>query len=138
MQRPTGVTILAILAAIGGILGLCGSLAVIGLGGVLGGILGRRVGAGAGLLAGAIGVIVGLIALAIAALELAFAYGAWNLRPWAWLLGIGTEIVAGVLAFIRLLDGRGSVGGEVISIVIAAVIVYYLMTPEVKKAFGRT
>ncbi len=137
MQRPTGVTILAILAAIVGILGLCASLALIGLGGVFGGILGGRVGAGAGLFVGALGVFLGVITLVIALLELAFAYGAWNLRPWAWLLGIGTEVVAGLLAVIRLIDGRGSAGSEVISIAIAAIIVYYLMTPEVKRAFGR-
>ncbi len=137
MQRPTGVTILAILAAIGGILALCGALALIGLGGVVGGILGGRVSPTAGFLVGALGVVVGLITLAIASLNLAFAYGAWNLRPWAWMLGIVTEIISGLLSLIRLVDGRGSVGGEAVNIAIAAIIVYYLMTPEVRKAFGR-
>lgn len=138
MQRPIGVTILAILAALGGILALCGSLALIGLGGVLGGILGSQVSAGAGFLVGMLGVIFGVITLVIALLELALAYGAWNLRPWAWLLGIATESVAGLFSLIRLLDGRGSTGVEVINIAIAALIVYYLLTPEVRKAFGRT
>ena len=137
MQRPLGVTILAILAAVVGILGLCGSLAAIGLGSVFGGIIGGRVNAGAGLFVGFLGVILGAIALVIALLELAFAYGAWNLKPWAWLLGITIEVIAGVLALIRLIDGRGLAGGEVISIALAAFIVYYLLTPDVKRAFGR-
>ncbi len=137
MQRPLGVTILAILAAVAGILALCGSLALIGLGGVLGGVLGARANAGVGLFVGALGVILGVVTLVIALLELAFAYGAWNLRPWAWVLGIATEIIAGLFALIRLFDGRGAAGGEVVNIAIAAIIVYYLLTPEVKKAFGR-
>ncbi len=138
MQRPTGVTILAVSAAIGGILALCGSLALTGLGGVVGGVLGERVGPGAGLFVGMLGVIFGAIALVIALLELAFAYGAWNLKPWAWLLGIVVEIIAGLFALIRLINGRGSAGGEVVSILIAAIVVYYLTRPEVKKAFGQT
>ena len=137
MQRPTGVTIPAILAAIVGFLGLCAAFALIGLGGVFGSLLGARVSEGAGFFVGVLGVIVGGITLLIALLELVFAYGAWNLRPWAWLLGITTEVIAGVLALIRLIGGRGLAGGEIISMAIAAIIVYYLLTPEVKHAFGR-
>jgi hypothetical protein len=38
-QRPTGVTILAILAFIGGAFGILGALALLGLGVALGGVV---------------------------------------------------------------------------------------------------
>ena len=137
MQRPTGVTILAVLAAIVGILGLCAALALIGLGGVVGGLLGSRAGAQVGFLVGVVGVVVGGLTLLVALLDLAFAYGAWNLKPWAWMLGIVAQGISAILALVRLIDGRGGAGAEIVSIAISAIIIYYLMTPEVKKAFGR-
>ena len=137
MQRPTGVTILAVLAAIVGVLALCGALALVGLGSILGGIAGSRLGAGAGILVGSLGVIFGLFTLVIALLELAFAYGAWNLRPWAWMLGIVAQGISVVLGLVRLVDGRGIASGEIIGIVISGLIIYYLRTSEVKRAFGR-
>ena len=64
-ERPLGVTILAVLAAIRGVLGLLGSLVLIGIGGsVLGGGF----------------AIFGLIALILSVLYLVFAYGAWTLK----------------------------------------------------------
>jgi uncharacterized membrane protein (DUF2068 family) len=138
MQRPTGVTILAILAAIGGILLLCPSLAAIGLGGLVGGVVGSQFGVAAGAATGGLVAILGVVALVLAVLELAFAYGAWGLKPWAWTLGVAAEIISIVLTLIRLVSFRGSLGGEIINLAIAAIILYYLMTPEVKRAFGRS
>jgi hypothetical protein len=71
--RPTGITILAILAGIGGVLGLLGGFALF-LGGTV--------------LFGAAGALFGLAALALAALSLAFSWGAWTLQAWAWPLGV--------------------------------------------------
>ena len=137
MQRPTGVTILAILAAIVGILGLCAALALIGLGGLAGGLLGSRAGAQVGFLVGVVGIVVGGLTLIVALLDLAFAYGAWTLKSWAWMLGIIAQGISAVLALVRLIDGRGAAGTEIVGIAISAIIIYYLMTPEVKRAFGR-
>ncbi len=132
MQRPTGITILAILAAIIGVIALLAGLAAIGFGGVFAGAVGGTVGAaGGGLL-----VIAGLIALVAAFINLAFAYGAWNLRPWAWVLGVigaGLSLLQSVLSVL----GRGTLASEFVSIVIAAGILYYLNTPGVRSAFGR-
>ncbi|HLF25931.1 MAG TPA: hypothetical protein VJG32_06320 [Anaerolineae bacterium] len=134
--RPTGITILAALAAIGGVLGLCGSLALIGLGGVLGGVAASVGGAAVGVAAGGLAVIFGLVALGVSVLDLAFAYGAWNLKPWAWTLGVVAQGISLVLAVINILQGA-DISGQIISIAIAGIILYYLMTPEVKRAFGR-
>jgi hypothetical protein len=121
MQRPTGVTILAVLAIIGGVLGLLGSIAIIGVGGaVLGGMA----------------VVLGLVGLVSSVLSLAFGIGAWTLKPWAWMLGVVAEGLSILMSVISIVSGQ-SVGSQLVSIVIAGAILYYLMTPTVKQAFGR-
>ncbi len=134
MARPTGVTILAILAAIGGVFGLLGGLAVIGVGGLAGGMIGGAAGAAIGGLA----VIGGLVVLAVAVLELVLAYGFWNLRPWAWQLGVVLSAVNIVIAILGALGivFSSSWGSALISIVISGVIIYYLNQPEIRRAFN--
>jgi hypothetical protein len=115
-----GVTILAVLAAIGGVLGLLASLPALSLGFSLGGLLGPLI----------------LLGLVLSIAQLAFAYGAWTLQPWAWTLGVvlyGINIVLSIVTGLSL-NGLGS---QIFSIVISGIIIYYLMTPEVKRAFGR-
>jgi uncharacterized membrane protein YjjP (DUF1212 family) len=58
------------------------------------------------------------------------------LMPWAWMLGIIAEGVALLSALLSLLNG-GNFFSFLISAAIAGAILYYLFTPEVKKAFGR-
>ncbi len=129
MQRPTEITILAVLSAIVGVLGLLGSLALIGSG-LAGGILTSEF--------GTLGVFGGLIILLVGSVfNLVFAYGAWNLRPWAWVLGLIGEGLALVSAVVGILNTRDIGTQQILNIVIPAIIIYYLMTPEVKKAFGR-
>ena len=134
MQRPTGVTILAILAAIGGVLGLLAGLAVVGLGGLAGGVVGGAAGAAIGGFA----VISGLIVLVLAVLELVLAYGFWTLQPWAWQLGV---ILSAVNILIQILGVLGIVfssdlGGALISIIISGVIIYYLNQAEIRRVFN--
>jgi uncharacterized membrane protein (DUF2068 family) len=126
--RPTGVTILAILAAIGGVLGILGGLALIGLGGLAA--------ASTGFLGGLIAIF-GIIALVQAVLSLAFAYGAWMLKPWGWTLGIVVEVIGIALSLLFIVDGDSTITSQAISIVIGVAIIYYLFTPAVKTAFGR-
>jgi hypothetical protein len=123
VQRPTGITILAVLAAIVGVLLLLVGLGAIGLSGA------------AGTASGLV-LLAGLLALITAFIELAFAYGAWTLKPWAWVLGVvgaGLSLLQSILSVI----GRGTLASEIVNIVIAAAILYYLNTPAVRRAFGR-
>ncbi len=92
-------------------------------------------GAGA-VLGGGMALILGIIAIVIALGQLAFAYGAWTLQPWAWMLGIGLQaanIVFSIIAGIA----NNNLGGQIVSIIISGIIIYYLMTPPIQKAFGR-
>jgi hypothetical protein len=117
--RPAGITILAILAGIVGVLGLLGAVTALGIGAAA---------------FGGLGAIVGLFFLVQAALILAFAYGAWTLRPWGWVLGIIGAGIGVILGGLQLLDGDTS---AIISVAFNGLILYYLNTPEIRRAFGR-
>lgn len=126
--RPTGVTILAVLAAIGGVLGLLAGIALLGF-------TGAAAAGGSGLLA-SYGAIFGILAIAQGALALAFAYGAWTLQPWGWMLGVVAFGLSLALSVLNVVGG-GNIGSQAVSIVIGIAILYYLFTPAVKQAFGR-
>ena len=85
-QRPTGVTILAILAFIGGVLSILAGLALVGLGGVF---------AAAG---GGLAILFGIYALVWGALALWIGWGFWQLRPSAWRWGVILMAVGVVIA----------------------------------------
>jgi hypothetical protein len=129
MQRPTGVTIIAVLSAIGGVFGLLASVALLGFGGAIAGATG---------LTGGVLVVAGLIVLVYSVLSLVLAYGFWTLQPWAWPLGVGVEILGIVQAILQFMNDTRQVISLVISLAIAGVIIWYLFQPHVKAAFGRT
>ena len=122
--RPLGISILAVLSAIGGVLGVLGGLAIFGLGAAAG--------------AAGIGAILALILLVSAFVSLALAYGFWTLKPWAWPVGMGLEILGLVLSGLQVITGSVSISGVLVSVIISAAIIYYLLTPNVKAAFGRS
>jgi hypothetical protein len=119
MQRPTGVTALAMLY------GLIG-MVVIAEGGAISGI-------SLGLIVDAnhFPLVLGLLTIAGGICLFAFAYGAWGLKPWAWGLGIAIMIVAPILDL--AVAGVNAIG----TIVVAALIIFYLLRPHVREAFGR-
>ncbi len=78
--------------------------------------------------------VVALALLALGSLELTLAYGLWNLRPWAWALGVGLETAALVLAVLQL--GRGIPGSHLLTLVLAATTLWYLSRPRVRAALG--
>jgi Predicted membrane protein (DUF2127) len=128
MQRPTGITVLAILAAIGGVFGILGGLALISVGTV--------VATSSGL--GGLAAVLGLIALAYGILSLVLAYGFWTLQPWAWTLGVGLEVAGIVINVLQYINNSSALGGTIFSIAINAIVLWYLYQPNVKAAFGRT
>lgn len=132
MQRPSGITILAVLALIGGLLSLFAALAFFGLGALTSAALGTV----GGFVFGGVAIVLGIITLISAALSLAFAYGAWNLKPWGWLMGVASQGLSVLITLINIVRGADFLG-QLLSLVIAGAILYYLFTPEVKRAFGR-
>lgn len=123
MKRPFGVTLIAILALIGGLFGLCWpTLAFMGSA-LLPGIFGT------------IGVLAGIFLIIGPILQLVFAYGAFKLRSWAWYLGLIASGITVIGVIINLINGASllsALWGSILSIIIFI----YLLTPNVRKAFG--
>ncbi len=127
MQRPTGITILAILSAIGGVLGLLAALAFLTVGTAV---------VGSGL--GGFVFVAGILILAYSVLSLILAFGFWGLKPWAWPLGIGVQALGIVQTLLQFANNSSNITSLVIGLGIAAFILWYLFQPHVKAAFGRT
>lgn len=131
-HRPRTVTVLAILAAVGGI------------GAVLGVLAGAFVVHGIASLDARDALIV-IPALVLAALYLAFAYGAWTLRSWSWMLGVFVALasIAYMTAIIvtqwgeLMRDAPPLAGMAVLVAFIAAAGLPVWFRPRVKAAFGR-
>lgn len=124
-QRPTGVTILAILAFIGGVLSILAGLALVGLGGVF---------AAAG---GGLAILFGIYALVWGALALWIGWGFWQLRPSAWRWGVILMTIGVIITLVQILLSYSDVVGGIISIAIDLAVIYYLTTPAVRAAFGQ-
>ncbi len=126
MNRPLGVTIIAILAFINGLVGLCvPGLVIIG-----GGI--------SALFSGGLGLVIvcgGLLLAAGPILWLIVAYGAWNLRPWAWWVGMVATGVTVVGVVINIINGVGILQA-VASAPLSVIIFIYLLLPDIRRAFG--
>ncbi len=117
--RPTGITILAVLAGIGGVLGLFGGFVLLFAGTVV---------------FGGLGALLGLAALAYAALLIAFAYGAWTLQPWAWALGVAVAAFGIILSVVYIIGGS-SIASQILGIAVDGGILYYLFKPSIRSLF---
>lgn len=114
-HRPLGVTIIAILAILGGI-GLLFS------------------GFTAFALLPVVGIFVGGLLVVIGLAYFVMAYGLWKGKGWAWIITL-------ILSAIGIIVGIGSIAvgnvGALIHILINAIVIYYLYRPKVKAYFGR-
>ena len=130
MERPFGVTILAILAGIEAL----GCFAMAALVGTLFAWLetswveygyGPSPFTGIGLAVTAIAAIIGLVYLLIA-------WGLWTGRGWAWIVMMIFAILGLIGSIIALIVIVG-----IIPLIINILILYYLTRPHVKAFFGR-
>ncbi|HVF99400.1 MAG TPA: hypothetical protein VND68_06145 [Chloroflexia bacterium] len=133
MNRPLGVTILAIAAVLYGIYNFIRGLAWLGLGAIVVTSLGfspetSRLG---GLTAG-----VGALFLLGGLVWLAFAMGAFRLQSWAWMVGVAATTLSLLGSVIELFD-EGARVGAILGVVVALLILVYLFSSDVRKAFHR-
>lgn len=136
-ERPSGVTLLAIVYILLGLLSLFWSLLVFGVGAVTG-LTGAIVGADNMASFGSANFWGGILGVAGATLDFIIAFGLLNLRRWAWalaLLGLAITVITGVLG----LSGGGffAVCCGILGLLVPAGILYYLLRPDVRRAFGR-
>jgi hypothetical protein len=123
MKRPFGVTLIAILAIISGLFGLCLPFLAFTDSLLFGGILGT------------VGAVAGVFLVIGPLLQFIFAYGALKLRSWAWYLGLIATGVTVIGVIINLINGA-SFFSAVWGSALAIIIFIYLWTPTVRKAFG--
>ena len=127
-QRPTGITVLALLQFIGGGLAILLGIAFIAIGPYMSelemglppliSLLVGFIGIGL-LLAGLIGLVVG--------------WGLWTGKGWAWWLTVILEALGLLSGLIGIAMGDPS---SLIGLLIAALILWYMFKPHVKDFFG--
>lgn len=146
MQRPTGVTVLAVLDFIGAafwlLMAVGGFLGATFLGAIISQAAARSGGGtiGAGLGA-AIGVVLGIFGLIFGGIAILMGWGMWSLKEWARILQI---VFAGIGACFQALGILTSLlhfhifamMWNVVWLAINAFIIYYLIQPQVKAAFA--
>jgi len=127
--RPIGVTILAVLEALGGLVWL-----LAGAGMMMVGALMPLFGVGLPMFFGAIAGLmsVGFVIFGIIAFVLA--YGLFSGKGWAWLWSLVFAVIGVILA---LFEAMSSLATGVLPIIIYLVIIYYLTRHHVKIFFGK-
>ncbi|MGO9643091.1 MAG: hypothetical protein ACLP1Y_17510 [Candidatus Acidiferrales bacterium] len=140
MQRPTGVTVIGIFQIAFGVLAILGGLMAFGLGSAV--ALHRAAFGGAfGAVAGALGAILGIILLVIGVLYIVLGIGMLKLFNWARILTLVFTALAALLHVLRLLRAMTHfmfifASWNVIVLAICVLILWYLLQPNVKQAFG--
>lgn len=122
-QRPTGITILGLLAVLNGAWNLFIALPAMGFTMVFDGF-------NAGLASGVINVAQGVLWLAVG-------IGAFKLKPWVWILGILGAALAVVSVIWGIITGEGAWFCGLFGLIVPGIILFYLTRPHVKAAFGR-
>lgn len=142
MQRPSGVTAIAVIDFLGAGLLILGGIAVFFGGAFIGAMIGggaSRTGAGAGL-GMLIGAALGIVLLVFAAIAAVTGWGLWSLKEWARV----TQIVLAALGILRTFFSimsvftHGHIFGIPFSLLWLAYygwVIYYLIQPHVKAAF---
>jgi hypothetical protein len=158
-DRPRGVTVLGVMAMLGGFLHLIPSTLAL-VAGVLGIFSGMFTTTGqAGAPASETGLILaglGLIGVMAALVLIVAGFGVLQVRSWAWSLAVIAAIITMVGAAARLIivaasgptaDPLGrlfaplgediSIASETLALVLCGIALVYLWTPTVRAAFGR-
>lgn len=138
-SRPTGVTIIAILNIISGIIMVVGGFGLAAISSILPTMTTIDPNAGgqmavAGLL-GAGGVAIGGILIILGIISFIVAWGLLKGKSWAWSVTIILSIISIVIGIVSLVAGSF---GSIVNIIIAGIIIYYLYRPHVKAFFGKS
>lgn len=114
-DRPLGVTILAILQLLGGILSIVAGFGLIALAAFFPGME-------------LLWIAIGGLTLVLGFVALIVGYGLYTMKSWAWMIAMILNIINIILAIINF---------TIISLIIPLIIVIYLNQPDIKSRFGR-
>jgi hypothetical protein len=123
-ERPLGVTIIGILWIIGGLLLLLAGLGLAALGAVIAGPIG-----------GVVGLALGFVLIIIGIIEILLGIGCFKAWGWVWTVGVIITIISLVMGIINLFSDWMS---GLVSIIISAIILWYLFQANVKAYFGKS
>jgi hypothetical protein len=126
------VTVLAWGSLIYGLWKLIVPLLIIGVGGALANWGGTVVAA-----AGAVAVVIGVLKLVTPVFYLVFSYGAFKMKSWAWPMGLIAPVF-GVLGGLWSFANGDSLRHLLLTSVVPVAILAYLLSPGVRRAFGRS
>ena len=148
--RPIGVTIIAILAIIDGIVLLTGGILAVtivplvssGLNGALTNITvtdqqGQQVNVqstGMNGIVATIAMVAGSIAIVLGIVWFVLAWGLLTGKGWAWIITLILAIISVIFSIVGIASGGAP---SIISLIINGVILYYMYRPNVKSYFGR-
>ena len=131
MARPRGLTVIAVLAFAQGLFVTLVALvwfAIVRIfneeGGGMSSLIVRMAEARGGFL------------IFLSLLYLLFAVGAWQIRAWAWWVGLLVSVLS-MLTLVSLLLQREPVVLVLIWLIVPIIILWYLLIPEGRQAFGR-
>jgi lysylphosphatidylglycerol synthetase-like protein (DUF2156 family) len=141
-NRPIGVTIIAILAIIGGIALLIGGLLFIAFAGILSST--ETTSNNPIVIASLISLPLGLGMAIIGIIYLAVSYGLLKGKGWAWvitvivtIIGLIIQIVSAIITGLVSSSIEAALVSHVIGIIIGGVIIFYLYRPHVRAYFKR-
>jgi uncharacterized membrane protein (DUF2068 family) len=137
MARPLGVTIIAILLIISGIVMIIGGAGAVAVAPFLPPLTqteGMMIDSMSGALLSVTAIISGIILLALGIAALFIAYGLIKARGWAWTAAVVLSIVVVIMSVVSIVTGNI---GSIISLAINGVILYYLYRRHVKEYFGK-
>lgn len=135
-RRPLGVTILAVLLTIQGIVEIIiGIIALLAIS-TIGHIVTAHGHTTIGTVVDVFGGVLGGISIVVGVLTLIFAWGMWALKRWAYWLTIIIEGISLVRHLLEFAHPHPAVASIVIGLIIPVVIlVYFLADPNVHRAF---
>ncbi|QOJ78558.1 hypothetical protein IG193_07320 [Infirmifilum lucidum] len=125
-ERPLGVTILAVLGFLFSALAILSGIALMAFG-LIGDMIFRK--APLPLLFPLVAGAVGLLMLVLGGITLVVSWGLWTGQSWAWWIEVILHALNALFSLAELPRG-------IISLVISALILYYLFKPHVKEYFG--
>ena len=136
MERPTGITVLAIVYFILGFLSLLWSGFVFGLGG-LGTLFAGLFGAEAMAAASTAGAWSGFLGILAAIVQFAVGIGLLKMKKWAWILaliGVALTVIQGIAGMFS--GGPFAIMCGLLGLLLPVAILIYLLTSKVREAFG--
>jgi zinc-ribbon domain len=139
--RPTGVTVLGVLAILVGLGGIVvGGLLVLAAAVIstlnIASSYPQLAGFSSGTIAVVLGVLGGVL-LIIGILYLVTGIGFFGGKGWAWTIGLIVSVLSIIVNIIQAIISPGGLGGAIFSIIIPLIIIYYLTRPHVKAFFSK-